>query len=111
MGKTQNTGNLTNAISQDASNNIGIGGAPSGSFKFEVTGTGRFSGALTGTSASFSATSQFLDNTGASTTTKFIRISNTSGDMAIGVEGATPETVIPPWVLIVAVPREDKTLH
>jgi hypothetical protein len=55
MGKTQNTGNLTNAISQDASNNIGIGGAPSGSDKFEVTGTVKFSGALTGTSASFTS--------------------------------------------------------
>jgi hypothetical protein len=30
MGKTQLTGNLTNAISQDASNNVGIGGSPSG---------------------------------------------------------------------------------
>lgn len=47
MGKTQNTGNLTNAISQDASNNIGIGGAPSGSFKFEVIGTAKVSGQLT----------------------------------------------------------------
>jgi hypothetical protein len=95
MGKTQNTGNLTNAISQDASNNIGIGGAPSGSDKFEVTGTGKFSGALTGTSASFSALNDFINNTAASTTTKFIRIGNTSGDMAIGVEGSTPTQIAP----------------
>lgn len=47
MGKTLNTGNLTNAISQDASNNIGVGGAPSGSFKLEVTGTTKVSGQLT----------------------------------------------------------------
>jgi hypothetical protein len=39
MGKTFSTGLLTNGIWQDASNNIGIGGSPSGSFKFEVTGT------------------------------------------------------------------------
>lgn len=43
MGKTQSTGNLTNGISQDSSNNIGIGAAPSGSYKFEVTGTSKFS--------------------------------------------------------------------
>ena len=54
MGKTFSTGLLTNGIWQDASNNIGIGGSPSGSYKFEVTGTGRFSGALTGASATFS---------------------------------------------------------
>ena len=49
MGKTFSTGLLTNGLWQDASNNIGIGGSPSGSYKLEVTGTGRFSGALTGT--------------------------------------------------------------
>ena len=42
MGKTFSTGLLTNGIWQDASNNIGIGGSPSGSYKLEVTGTGRF---------------------------------------------------------------------
>ncbi|MFY7886607.1 MAG: hypothetical protein ACOVOV_17370, partial [Dolichospermum sp.] len=42
MGKTFSTGLLTNGIWQDASNNIGIGGSPSGSYKFEVTGVSRF---------------------------------------------------------------------
>jgi hypothetical protein len=44
-----NTGNsiLSNAITVDSSYNVGIGGSPSGSYKFDVTGTGRFSGALT----------------------------------------------------------------
>jgi hypothetical protein len=46
MGKTQQLGNYVNAIFQDASNNVGIGAAPSGSYKLEVTGTGRFTGAL-----------------------------------------------------------------
>jgi hypothetical protein len=46
MGKTFSTGLLTNGIWQDASNNIGIGGSPSGSYKFEVTGAGNFTGAL-----------------------------------------------------------------
>jgi hypothetical protein len=46
MGKTRDTGFLTNGLWQDASNNIGIGGSPSGSYKFEVTGSGAFSGIL-----------------------------------------------------------------
>ena len=46
MGKTFSTGLLTNGIWQDASNNIGIGGSPSGSYKLEVTGTSRVSGNL-----------------------------------------------------------------
>ena len=45
MGKTFSTGLLTNGIWQDASNNIGIGGSPSGSYKLEVTGTAKVSGA------------------------------------------------------------------
>ena len=57
MGNTFKTGNYVNGIFQDASNNIGIGGSPSGSFKFEVNGTGRFTGA-------FNATTTFtLDGT------------------------------------------------
>ena len=38
----------------DDGTNVGIGQAP-GSFKLDVTGTGRFTGALTGTSATFSS--------------------------------------------------------
>ena len=47
MGKTFSTGLLTNGIWQDASNNIGIGGSPSGTYKLEVTGTAKVSGILT----------------------------------------------------------------
>jgi hypothetical protein len=56
MGLTKNLGTLAQGVFSDSSLNIGIGGAPSGSFKFEVTGTGKFSGALTGTSATFANT-------------------------------------------------------
>jgi len=51
-----NTGNaiLSNAIAVNSSYNVGIGGAASGSFKLEVTGTSNLTGALTGTSATFS---------------------------------------------------------
>ena len=64
MGKTFSTGLLTNGVFQDASNNIGIGAAPSGTYKLEVTGTAKVSstlllgGALSGTSATFSGNVQ-----------------------------------------------------
>jgi hypothetical protein len=50
MGKTFSTGLLTDGISQDSSNNIGIGGAPSGTNKFEVSGSTKLNGntAITG---------------------------------------------------------------
>jgi hypothetical protein len=50
-----NTGNaiLSNAIAVNSSYNVGIGGAASGSFKLEVTGTSNLTGALSGTSATF----------------------------------------------------------
>jgi hypothetical protein len=47
MGNTFKLGNYVNGIFQDSSNNIGIGAAPSGSYKFEVTGTAKVSGILT----------------------------------------------------------------
>jgi len=46
MGNTQKLGNYVNAIFQDASNNVGIGAAPSGSYKLEVTGTAKVSSTL-----------------------------------------------------------------
>lgn len=39
MGLTFNLGRLSPSIFTDASNNVGIGGSPSGSYKLEVTGT------------------------------------------------------------------------
>jgi hypothetical protein len=54
MGKTFSTGLLTNGIWQDSSNNIGIGGAANASFKLQVTGATNLTGALSGTSATFS---------------------------------------------------------
>lgn len=46
MGLTQKLGTIPLAILTDASNNVGIGGSPSGTYKLEVTGTGRFSSSL-----------------------------------------------------------------
>jgi hypothetical protein len=47
MGIPQRLGTIPLAIFTDASNNIGIGGSPSGSYKFQLTGTSYFSGAST----------------------------------------------------------------
>jgi len=54
---------------------------------------GTLSGTLNGTNIVLSSLNDFINNTAASTTTKFIRIGNTSGDMAIGVEGSTPTQI------------------
>ena len=43
MGNTFKLGNYVNGLFQDTSNNIGIGGSPSGSYKLEVTGTAKVS--------------------------------------------------------------------
>ena len=57
MGYTQKLGLLAQSVFQDSSLNVGIGAAPSGTYKFEVTGTAKVSstllvsGALTGSSS------------------------------------------------------------
>jgi hypothetical protein len=53
---------------------VGIGGAPSGSFKFEVTGTSRFTGALTGTSATFSGNIAIGTNPASAATGAVVRL-------------------------------------
>jgi hypothetical protein len=47
MGIPQRLGTIPLAIFTDASNNVGIGGSPSGSFKFEVTGNLLANGTMT----------------------------------------------------------------
>jgi len=57
MGLNRQLANLPDAITTDTSNNVGIGGSPSGSYKLDVTGTGRFTGNVTATATSTSAPS------------------------------------------------------
>jgi hypothetical protein len=66
MGYTQKLGLLAQSVFQDSSLNVGIGGAPSGSYKFEVTGTAKVSGitSLTSATASTSTTTGGLVVTG-----------------------------------------------
>lgn len=48
MGKTNQLGVLADVFTSDASNNVGIGGSPSGSYKLEVTGTAKVSSRING---------------------------------------------------------------
>jgi len=100
MGKPQSTGNLVNALAQDSSNNIGIGGAANASFKLQVTGATNLTGALTGTSGNFSGdltidtNTLFVDSTnnrvGIGTTTPATRfeLAGGSGNFQIASSGA-----------------------
>jgi len=94
MGLTQKLGTIPLAIFTDASNNIGIGGSPSGSYKFEVTGTGYISGILTGgariqaqgSNGAGSAQGGFLINYNANASSRSWLINNDQeafGDFAI----------------------------
>ena len=62
MGLTFNLGRVSPSVFTDSSLNVGIGAAPSGTYKLEVTGTAKVSstlllgGALSGTSATFTST-------------------------------------------------------
>ena len=58
MGKTNQLGVLADVFVTDTSNNVGIGGSPSGSYKLEVTGTAKVSSTLlVSGAATFSASS------------------------------------------------------
>jgi hypothetical protein len=74
MGLTQRLGTIPLAIQTDTSNNVGIGGAANASFKLQVTGTTNLTGALSGTSATFSSSV---------TAGAFIKSSVTSGGSVI----------------------------
>jgi hypothetical protein len=78
-----NTGNaiLSNAIAVDSSYNVGIGGAASGSFKLQVTGTSNLTGALTGTSATFSGDLTIDTNT--------LYVDSTNNRVGIGTASPT----------------------
>jgi hypothetical protein len=101
MGLTQKLGTIPLAILTDASNNVGIGGSPSGSYKLEVTGTAKVSstllvsGALTGAAATFSGlitysgTSQILNAASGTTGYLYQYLANTTGAAYFGLERST----------------------
>jgi len=88
MGLTQKLGTIPLAILTDASNNVGIGAAPSGSYKLEVTGT------IRGTGSAFDFyTSSGLGTSSASGLMRVIT-SGTSVGIAIGQSNSTRYTAI-----------------
>jgi hypothetical protein len=104
MGVTQRLGTIPLAIFTDASNNVGIGGSPSGSYKFEVTGTGRFTDTLNiiannstayslnlfGRTLDNATTLNFYSNNGA---TRYGFIYTEPTNMQIGVNSAVRMTI------------------
>ena len=63
MGLTFNLGRVSPSVFTDSSLNVGIGAAPSGTYKFEVTGLSGFSSYLTVSSASYLTSRLKLNNT------------------------------------------------
>jgi hypothetical protein len=93
MGKNYNSSRLVNGLSVDASGNVGVGGSPSGSYKFEVTGASKMSGFLgvNGSPAtSFPFESYINSSTAYSSTSRgnVMRVynSNTGANVFAGIE-------------------------
>lgn len=85
MGKSFNTGLLTNGIAQDSSNNIGIGGAVDASYKLKVTGT-----TLTTGAATFSSTLATGGNISLNNNSGILYWNNTGGGTQYGyIQGST----------------------
>jgi len=85
MGLTNKLGQLSQSIQQDASNNIGIGGAVDASYKLKVTGTTLTTGAATFSS---SITSGNHTITGIDATLTLQGTRGTGGTHTIGASGA-----------------------
>ena len=81
MGLTNKLGLLAQSVQQDTSLNIGIGGAANASFKLQVTGATNLTGALSGTSASFSSTLSAAQSTFTSSVTPVIFKGTNAGTM------------------------------
>jgi len=107
MGYTQKLGLLAQSVFQDSSLNVGIGAAPSGSYKLEVTGTAKVSSTLlVSGAATFSSTItasgnlnlqagavrniNFYDssNTNINAQIQYDQISATSGQLFFGTNNA-----------------------
>ena len=116
MGKNYNSSRLVNGLSVDASGNVGVGGSPSGSYKFEVTGTTKTSDTiriLTGantTDISYAVGKEMSTNNAAffgwrynsgGTPYGFISVFGTSGRFSlmpdggnVGIGTSSPETLL-----------------
>ena len=89
MGLTFNLGRVSPSVFTDSSLNVGIGAAPSGTYKLEVTGTGRFTTARTnGTNVNIltlSDTTTGVQTVGFGTRIQYLS-NGTSVEAAIGLE-------------------------
>jgi hypothetical protein len=85
--KFTGTSTIGNSLIWDNGTNVGIGNTNT-SYTLDVTGTGRFTGALSGTSATFSGANYIFTLNGGGSTRIAGTIANTSGGMDFGLEGA-----------------------
>jgi len=93
MGKTNQLGVLADVFTSDASNNVGIGGSPSGSYKLEVTGTAKVSSNITATQ--FIGNSQVILNTsGITTGSVYQRMSNSGQTSYFGIDSSAGGDII-----------------
>jgi len=89
MGLPQKLGLLAQSVQQDTSLNIGIGGAANASFKLQVTGATNLTGALSGTSATFSGDLTIDTNTlFVDSTNNRVGIGTIAPDLTLTVNGA-----------------------
>ena len=94
MGLTFNLGRVSPSVFTDSSLNVGIGAAPSGTYKLEVTGTAKVSSnlvtggyALIGTTASTGVGASRLQVTGAATAQLLVSNTTSSGHIALYTTG------------------------
>jgi hypothetical protein len=94
MGLSFNLGRLSPSLFTDSSLNVGIGAAPSGSYKLEVTGTGKVSGQLNTNNIIVTGTTGALFGGNAATTAAvYGYINNTTGRFYFGTESSTGGTI------------------
>lgn len=87
MGLTNNLGRLADALTADASLNVGVGATPDASYKLDAAGTGRFQDNLLVSNNRNAVTTLTISNTtsGIASQAQLISTSDsTSGSLAIG---------------------------
>jgi len=84
----------TNGMYLSAANTLNFATNSANRLSISSAGAATFTGALSGTSATFSSTGSFLANTGVSTSAKYLEIINTGGNLTFGVNNSAGNTLL-----------------